>query len=136
MTSDLAEQLALERKRLGRRLDHQVTGGELGQLGGGLQARDRMLRSLLAQPATLGAAAQLRDDPLRAALQCGLVGVVEQRPRPRLAAQLGDPGAHRSGACDPDPRRRCRLAHAAARYTSDRVDNDAGPAGAAPTEPA
>ena len=97
------EQLALQLQVLGRRLDHQVAAGEVGEARGGAQAGARRLGVGLAPAAALGALRQRRARSLHPGVERVGNRVVQPRLVAAEAGDLGDPGAHRPGADDADP---------------------------------
>ena len=99
------EEVGLQRQRFGRGLDHEVAGGEGGQVVDGVQALPRRRDVLAGQaPARLRALEPGHDLP-RAALGGARQRVVEQRRRAHRAGELRDAGAHRAGAGDADDQR-------------------------------
>ena len=111
---DLGEQLALELKRLGRGLDHELALGQAGRLAHRLEVggRPACACSSVSRPRS-APRRSCGGDPLGAARERLRIGVVQQRPRARLASELSDAGAHRAGARDADrpvawPRSRAR----------------------------
>ena len=105
-----AEELVLELQALGRGLDHEVAGGELGELGDRLHALECRLGGLDLARVPIGAGGlpargflgQALADPLHTALQGLGDRVVQQRLRARAAGELRDAGAHRPRADDTD----------------------------------
>ena len=94
-TSDSrANSSRLSSGRSGRRLDHELTR----PAPRGPRPARAALAALRRRRALLDPAREAAPNALRAALERLRHGVVEQRPHPGGAAELGDPGAHRPGA--------------------------------------
>ncbi len=89
-----AEELLLGVELLDDRLDDEVAFGEVGELGGRRQARERGVPLLGRQPAFLDAAAEVVGDPVAGAPAELLAHLAADRLDPRLHADLGDPGTH------------------------------------------
>ncbi len=101
LPGELREQLALELQPLRHGLDHQLGGGELGRARRPAhRPRLRGRRRIARQPAALDAARERGGDALGSRRERRGHRVVQQRPGPGAAGQLGDPGAHRAGAED------------------------------------
>ena len=96
------EEPALQREILRERLDHQPARRQLIEPRDRDQACSRARGFALAPAPAIDAALEPGAQPLAAALERLRVGVVEERLEAGQAGELGDPGAHRAGAGDPD----------------------------------
>ena len=97
------EQLPLQIQVLGRRLDHQIAAGQRLDLGTAPgEAIEGSSGVVLAPAPALGALGEPLAQPRDSILEGRCVGIVDHGLQPAEYRGLGDSGAHRPGADDPD----------------------------------
>ena len=92
---ELREDLPLDVELLDDRLDNEVAAGEIAELRGRRQARERSVALVGGQPPLLDAAAEIVRDPLPGALAQLGGHLAAHGLDPGLDAHLRDPGPHR-----------------------------------------
>ena len=99
---ELGEELPLRGQLLDDRLDHEVAAGQVVEVGGEREPRDRIVARALLELSLLDLAREEVADPVARALAELGRHLAADRVDARLDAELRDPGAHRAEPDDPD----------------------------------